>query len=181
MLQNEFVIGEKMNLYDKCAVLDAWKQGLFGNAPRVWLDKKAALQSDCNRFSVRYHAIRARKTAVGLSRQALSEFDESFYSISESMPDDELLVQGELCLAPGYQLTASFQPGLAMRQAMASGFETITGLRAKLLLQEMCSDASFNELIEMLEYDAIIEFSTYSRSVGCLPLRNTIIWEVRRY
>ena len=46
----------------------------------------------------------------------------------------------------------------------------------------LVDDEDYEWLMQLLDtYDSVVEFSAYDRAVGILPIRNTIIWEVRNY
>jgi hypothetical protein len=104
--------------------------------------------------------------------------------------DDARQLQGEVAradprLGSGMVLTysGSLNTSLTCREEVRqSRIITLVGLRAKMLLQEFMDWPSYDFLQEVLERypDAVVEFTTFSRSVGILNW-NCIFWEVRNY
>jgi hypothetical protein len=125
----------------------------------------------------------ADKVANRVEEWVAHGVESELITFHESMPDDDLLIQGEVTRnVGGLDLTYSLEPGLSMRDAMRHA-QTASRLRAHLILNEFLDANSRDDLSLLLELypDAVIEFGTYGRAVGTLPRRNTVIWEVRDY
>lgn len=170
---------------------DLWKAGVLGNRPRTWATRQEFIASGYSGLTTVRFLQADRKGAVTHvpAREAREVFPTEDGNIfwNESMPDDLLLIQGEVCESPaafGGKLTVRFDdtPGLSMRQAIPK-FRQLEGAGAVYLLKTRCTPDSYADIREFLEIhpDAVVEFSTYSVSVGHQPHRNTIIWEVRNY
>lgn len=99
------------------------------------------------------------------------------------MPDDSLLIQGEVIdYIGGFQLTYTL-----IKKPMNLGLREETrlakGLTAKIILRSRMDPSGFGDLLALLEIypESAIEFSTYEKFVGDIPGRNTVFWEVRNY
>lgn len=110
--------------------------------------------------------------------------------VGEMAPNDLVLLQGEYRNGPylsggegvcGELLYSWVQR--PMREALAAQRLTATGLAATDLLQRVMTPSSYSDWEVLLEKypDHVLEVSTYRRSIGNTPWRNTIVWEVRRY
>ena len=111
-------------------------------------------------------------------------------TFNESMPDQHLLIQGELTRALDGTLHLTYtliqKP---MRLGLLEKTEFAQGLKAKIILEHFLWQSSIQEIMQCLEYfstgtqtpSPTIEFSTYSVPVGNTPGRNTVIWEVRSH
>ena len=76
-------------------------------------------------------------------------------------------------------LEYSQEPNLKFREAT---FSILKGSRARHLLRNLVDFHSFSNLMALLEtYNGVVEFAAYSVSVGIVPNRNTVIFEVRAY
>ena len=136
-----------------------------------------------DRKNVRYNV----PPAEVLSKIKEMKLEPNEVSINESMPDDNLTIQGEITQLDG----RSGEFGLELRYSTLKKPMNISlkeeefylrGLNAKLKLQSVMDEPSLenlNRLIVEFENPAI-EFSSYDISVGHLG-HNTIFWEVRNY
>lgn len=106
--------------------------------------------------------------------------DVHLLNITRMMPDDLILVQGEVMRSAefGYTATVSFEKK-PMRIALGTS-EHIRGPGTLLRLRHHFTDASYQNLVRLLdEYDAVVEFSAYDYDLA--PAQNVMIWEVRSY
>jgi hypothetical protein len=57
------------------------------------------------------------------------------------------------------------------------------GLRANFVLKQHVDSSSLDDVMDLIATfpDAVIEFATFTRNVGVLPRRKTVIFEVREY
>jgi hypothetical protein len=130
---------------------------------------------------MRYHIPKAELRAVADgfvaqgARRELLEF-------SDMQRDEYIVLQGEaqrdhrgLCLFVS-------QDKLPMRQALLSAKQYFSP-RAERVLEWACDAASVDCIRDLLDQypGHVVEFSAYSRKVGVIPNRNTLIWEVRAY
>jgi hypothetical protein len=102
--------------------------------------------------------------------------------ISLMAPEDDKILQGEICRSSnGLNLFGSFL-ALPMRVALLEKPFNVTGLAALMTLKSKLDAVSYDWVQELLDLypEHIIEFSAYSRPWGTLNY-NTVIWEVRLY
>lgn len=103
--------------------------------------------------------------------------------VNESAPDHQLVMQGEVCESPyGLELRYSTECGLKMRQAMRAS-RRARGLQAHMLLRSVLWPSDLEDLRALFDQypGAVVEFSSYEVSVGEIPGRNTLFWEVRHF
>lgn len=155
-------------------------RGEFGNKPSTWKD---AGDLDRSGFT---GTVTARSAAPGgpchYRVPVVTATTMSGYVYNESMPDEKLLVQGEVFRDNGgLRLTYNTTPGLTMRDAMRSP-KNATGLVASMILRKYLWPSSYDDVMTLLDdYDGVVEFGAYAGAVGDCPHRNTVIWEVRNY
>ena len=103
------------------------------------------------------------------------------------MPDDHLLIQGEVRLLEGWQPHALHLWYATLKKpmniALAEDSRFAFGVQVHDLLKPRMSPSSYSDLDALIELypTSTIEFSTYDIGVGNIPGRNTVIWEVRDY
>lgn len=164
-------LGNKLRTWDR---LDQCPVGVLLMARFVGPSGGGPMLSDLTREEMR----------CAINRSGISP---SKFRFHECAPDQETTLQGELCLISSLYVFAHERAAgdarlLRMRDVLPYAVET-EGLRARLLLQRHCTPASYDDLLTLLELfpDHVIEFSAYRRTVGTLPQRNVIVWEVRQY
>jgi len=103
------------------------------------------------------------------------------YRFNEPMPDESLILQGEVVNKCGKLWLAYCRDKVTMRVALGN-LTHVVGLQARMILKGACDATSFVWIEELLERypNHAIEFSAFEKKVGHLNL-NTVIWEVRRY
>lgn len=176
-----------MNLTRKSEFYRLWHAGMLGNKPRVWhtLD---ALQKSSYRGEL---TIRSVANAGGATKYRVPYEEAVRLSFSwpctctfnESMPDEYLVLQGEVIRGvEGLWLGFDTTPGRKMNEARRF-FQAAQGLEALCYLQYHLWPSSYDDLMMLLDMyqDHAIEFSSYRHAVGDQRNRNTIIWEVRAY
>ncbi len=183
-----------MEIPDKDTFFRLWKEMRLGNRPRMWDNIRALEASQYNgKVSIRYRIASENKYKayyVPVEKLNAHLFDFimdgakiELFTFNESMPDDDLVIQGECCYAPGgFHLTWSDWKG-PMRDALESHAKQESGLAAKMVLSRHM-DARDREMVEELFElypDAAVEFGVYGRQVGVLPGHRCVIWEVRCY
>jgi len=171
-----------------------YQDGAFGNKLRTWQSYQDLCDSD-------YHgnvSARHKQAVSGLGRFLYNvpadllrngpwplTLPSSEFHFNETPPDGLMLIQGEVSRQPhGLDLQYSTECNISLRDAINHKPSlTATGIKAAALLSHYLWPRSLDDLYEMLDAhsDGVIEFSTFSKAVGHLPQRNTIIWEVRRY
>jgi hypothetical protein len=164
---------------------------VLGNRPRTWATRAEFIASGYSGPTTVRFLQADKKGAVthvpAFEARALFPGEDANIFWNESMPDERLLIQGEVCEPPadlGGLLTVRFDdtPGRSMRQAIPH-FRQVQGAGAMYLLSTRCTPDSYADIREFLELHpgCVVEFSTYAINVGHQPFRNTIIWEVRNY
>jgi hypothetical protein len=176
---------------NKVDFYDRYFKGEFGNRPQSWPD---------------WDSLRTSSYTGNVTVRNLDTAGACFYGVpvadlrrgvwpagccpaqcrfNESMPDDDLLIQGNVFIAVGgLALEYSTAAGIPHRKAVSQPYMRFAqGLLAVSLLRSHCSPSSYDDIMDLLDLypEAVIEFSTYQYNVGCLPHRNTVIWEVRNY
>ena len=156
-----------------------YQLGEFGNRPRTWGTLTELNSSDY------FGPVTARSVIPGNPCfYCVTLGERSGYPdcrFNESMPDDRLLLQGEVERTPtGLALTWNDER-INMRQAMRRP-NVCYGVESVLRLRNALTPTSYDDLIELLDcYDGVVEFSSYEINVGCFSFRNTVFWEVRNY
>jgi len=172
-----------------------YEAGEFGNKLRTWETVADVMASTATEVVMRYMSAGGVNfpgygTGLLLARvpETVAEWrragaDESKIRFNERAPDERLTIQGELMRDEhGWNLFhASAQ--LPMRKGLALDGRQTTGLRAMMLLRGHLSPGSFEDIMVLTDRfpDSVIEFSAYARSLGSIPRRNAVIWEVRNY
>ncbi|MDO8508445.1 MAG: hypothetical protein Q7S27_02050 [Nanoarchaeota archaeon] len=183
-----------MDILTKQQNFDFLEKGILGNKLRIWHSYEDILKSRYKgTVSIRYKGeFGGGKTAYEVKLKDIKKIEKKWVNsgankerivFNESAPDKFLLIQGELMKSPFFQLYYCEEP-MKMRDAFVKGKVKYSGgLTAKLILDHFIDPSSLEDINCLLEkYDShVIEFGTYSRCLGDLPSRNTIIWEVRKY
>lgn len=177
----------KKNFYKR------WRDMEFGNRGHSWDTLREAMASEVGGlFAIRYKTPGSKWMRYNIPKQDLKAVADEFLAdgakehlleYSPMQDDSHIRLQGEVQLDHrGLCLLYSTEK-LPMRQALAKSPRNATGATAASVLRWACDDASFTDISDLLErYPAhVVEFSSYGRSVGVIPNRNTIIWEVRLY
>lgn len=115
--------------------------------------------------------------------QLVAELFRSKANISP-MVDQWLTFRCEVWDAPGGWLVwGTFDRELKWRAAMASTAREWTGVAAKVLLRELLSPGSLDDLETVLDRfpGHIVEMTILDRCRGRFPGRNAVVWEVRDY
>ena len=172
--------------------------GAFGNKLRSWPSVDAFFHASNQVFPVglRYSGIGAQYPLYSKNLYDEAEVkrlakrwvdlgaDQNLIVVSETSNDELLTIQGELvqCDWCGYALFYS-TARTRMREALKSSSRHHEGPGALLILQGLMTPSSYADLEVLLDQypGHVIEFSTFSQCLGCIPGRNTIIWEVRLY
>lgn len=177
---------------EECYAL--YESGLFGNKPFIWDSYEEILSSKWqDKVSIRSKkGVVRKKTKYNVSVGKIPEEIEKLKEIgmkedditfNQSMPDNRLLIQGEMMKwHKGIYLTYSTLK-TQMNIALKEQPQNAKGLTAKLLLKQNLSPSSYEDVVALMEMfpKDVIEFSAYEIFVGNIPGRNTIIWEVRNY
>jgi hypothetical protein len=164
-----------------------WNAVALGNKPRTWKDV-ATLEA--SGYTGLVTAREAAGRGGGRCRYRVPAREAAGVTVgwaaptfNEAAPDDRLLLQGEAAhIVGGLYLRFSTTPGLAMREAMRDAREARCAA-ATLILDAYLAPSSRDDLDALWDLypGAVIEFGAYRGPVGCLPHRNTLIWEVRHY
>lgn len=169
--------------------------GEFGNRGPVWNSfeefEKEVPNVPSNRLyhvrnriagGVTYYNIE-REDVYGLWSDAVRMSGKDTFYFAEMAPTDKTVVQGEVMVRENGVLYAYLtHVKKPMRDALKEKSFEMIGISAITILKH-CMDVNswewLNVLLERYE-DHVIEFSTYSVNWGCIPNRNSVIWEVRK-
>jgi hypothetical protein len=179
---------------NKSDYLFMWHEKLLGNKALTWNSFQEAIDSgwkkpicfrgkkNIKRSLVHYNISlnKVKEKIQFLETQGIKESDLTF---NQSMPDEDLTIQGELTLSHrGLELHYTTKK-VPMNQALKKEQINTHGLQAILLLKRYTDPASYEDLNLLLDIfpDAVIEFSCYRIPIGHIKGRNTVIWEVRNY
>lgn len=177
---------------DKTMALGMLRAGLFGNTLRTWATV-ADMRADgyAGPVTMRYAVGNTPLCAYRVTQEEIPERIEKWASngadagriqFNESAPDDRLVVQGEVQRIPGGLVLTYSRKRLPMRDALRTA-ERAKGLEALMILQRDLWPSDLSDVDALLDIyeDSVVEFSAYEVPVGCIPNRNTVIWEVRNY
>lgn len=175
-----------MKIRTKAEMYRRWYAGELGNTPRTWTTLAEFERSKFTGLVGIRSLVRGGPCLYYNDPKDLPKLIATWpcaYSLTEAMPDDHLLLHGEIQRTErGLVLTYGDQPSTKMRDAMKSP-KTAIGLVASMILRARLWPASLEEIEALLDRfeDAVVEFGAYDRAVGVLPHRNTVVWEVRNY
>lgn len=159
-----------------------YASGEFGNRPRSWSDAASLLASGFSGCVTVRSTTPGGKCRYGVPvKEAVKE--TSGFRFNESMPDDLLLLQGEVFVTEDGRttLTYSTERGLSMRSAMQLP-RSASGSAALAILRQYLWPSSFDDVVDLMrDSGGVVEFGAYEKAIGDLPHRNTVIWEVRNY
>jgi len=173
-----------------------YEAGHFGNKALTWNSYEEILKSGWKgdvcmrskrgtaRKNVRYK-IPLEKVPEEIERWKIMGIPEEMMAFNESMPDEHLLLQGEVMnVKKGlYLLYSTIKK--PMNTALSEESREVEGPEAKILLKQGLFPASYFdlELLFQLYPTSVVEFSAYSIPVGNMANkgRNTVFWEVRNY
>lgn len=176
-------VDSKREFYERSERLE------FGNRLPMWRDPLLALQEWDGEFGLRSTDPAGRC----LYHVPWSELEETFASypkgecvISVMTKDEWRVFQGEVIWGYPADPVVSLHYSLAacpMRPALRDHGQHARGVRALELMRHFMSPSSYEDLQALREHypDAVVEFSTFEFSLGVIPGRNTVIWEVRNY
>jgi len=182
-----------MVIKDKKQFYQMYDMGLFGNRFRSWKSVDEFLESNfLGKVSLRYagsyggkfcqYNVKRNEVEDVVEQWVIRGAEKEKIKINESAPDDDLIWQGEIMRsADSYDLTYSYEK-TKMRTALKNAL-FMRGVKVLHLLRQTLTPHSFDDLMELFDIytESVIELSVYKYTVGCLPHRNAVIWEVRNY
>ena len=173
-----------------------YQNGFFGNQPKTWNSYEEIIKSGykgnvtirtkeriagvaTTKYNVRPEDI--EKEIDYITQQGLRIDKITF---NESMPDNVLLIQGELTRTEeGLYFNYSTEKTQMNTALRGENSKIATGLTAKMLLKTNLTPESYEDLEKLLDTfpNDIIEISAWDKNIGNIPGRNAIVWEVRNY
>ena len=173
-----------------------YEAGVFGNRALIWKTFEEVLESNWNglicirskkgvdRSKMKYNVKieEAKNHIKELFELGHSEEDLTF---NQSMPDEHLLLQGEIMNHKESVYLYYTTVKKPMNLGLAEESNTVEGDEAVRILMGNLTEQSLEDLKNLLEEfpASVVEFSTYAIPVGHLTHtgRNTVFWEVRNY
>ena len=183
---------ERMRVRNKLENYRLWTSGAFGNRLRAWRSVEEWREGGfAGVVSVRYLGLGGGPCAYDvpedevediISDWLMSGFDPSLAMINESAPDESIVLQGEYLNDPVPHLLFSTSKA-RMRDALRLEPQVLRGYAARLALESAMSPSSWADFEVLLETHPghVLEVSVYSRTLGDVPGRNALVWEVRSY
>jgi hypothetical protein len=112
--------------------------------------------------------------------------------VGEYLPDERVVLQGEVYRGPEGLCLYYSELKLTAREALAADGRHCHGLEAKLRLQRVLTPGDYDWLMEQLDEYAdarnqgyqtshVIEFTACDRPIGDWPGSRLIVWEIRSY
>ncbi len=181
-----------MRISNKLLNYDLYQRGYYGNKLRTWNSLEEILDSGYHGLvSTRYklpdsrfslYAIPVKDLAAKIDQEIARGAKKEYIVFNETAPDNSLTIQGELQQTERHLTLFYSTKKCSMRQALKVARQ-IEGLKVEYLLRHYLTPSSYSDLEELLELYSghVIEFSTFSMTLGDRKGRNTVIWEVRDY
>lgn len=181
---------ERVRIPTKAKFYELWNAGMLGNKLRTWTRVDEALASGVQSFALRELPKAGGGLHVFVSRWNLEDQAAHWvvngreFFVAEAADHQLQTLQGEVCRTyRGWEAMFGFTT-LPMREAMAGNWmEHYQGAAVRAILRRFLDPSSLDDLDALFDLypDAVVELSSFSKDVGCIPRRNTIIWEVRDY
>ncbi len=200
-MNNDGIIREVMSrnpkkILDKAENYALYEAGLFGNKAMTWNSYKEILQSDWKggvcmrskkgiaRSEVKYN-VPLKELPKHIEDWKWLGIPEEMISFNQSMPDEHLILQGEILREGNLFCLLYSTVKKPMNIALKEKSQEIIGFDAAKVLRRNLAEESYADLENLLtEFPySVVEFSAYSIPVGNLSHtgRNTVFWEVRNY
>ena len=170
-----------------------YNAGLLGNRALAWDTYQELLASDWrDRVCIRGVGIPRNRVRYNIPFEKIHDeiadleskgFPKSILRFNQSMPDQNLVIQGEVAyLLHGWEMTYTTIK-IPMNAAFQKETKIARGLAVKVILESAMDPSSFADLEALFDLypESAVEFSTYDIAVGNIPGRNTVFWEVRHY
>ena len=191
---------EEGKICSKLEYYTLYERGFFGNKALTWDSIEEIENSDWKgKICIRGRKGIARsKARFNLTIEEAKEYieklkQEGIYpqdlKFNQSLPDEEIRIQGEVMRGADiigrvdYLNLMYSTVKKPMNYALAEETLYADGIKASILLKENLFPTSYDDLQTLFGFfpSSIIEFSSYNITLGSLPDRNTLIWEVRDY
>ena len=183
-------------ILDKSECYLLYEAGIFGNKALTWKSYDEIIKSGWRdgvcmrskkgvaRKEVRYN-LKLEEVPEHIRQFRELGIAENMIGFNQSMPDEKLIIQGEVMYHNGLFWLLYSNVKKPMNRALAEKSEEVNGRCAqKTLIRNMNFD-SYADLEKLLETfpTSVVEFSTYSIPVGnrAITGRDTVFWEVRNY
>jgi hypothetical protein len=192
IIENRFRERNSKLIQTKQGVYNLYEQGIFGNKAITWNSLDEIKNSGWkDKVCMRSKRGIARKEVVyNIEINEVPKYiriwkekgiPESAIHFNQSMPDEKLILQGEVtrfnCLTLRYSTIKK-----PMNLALAEEDIEVYNKEAYNLIRGFMDKKSYNNLEELMEIwpESVVEFSSYNIPVGILKL-NSVFWEVRNY
>ncbi len=178
----------------KADMYKLYQDGRFGNKLRTWTTERDYENSGYTAPVVlRYkgstggkwcaYGVAPKDVKTTISKWEAEGASRSLIVFNESAPDDKLILQGEVMRSTEHLSLRYSKMKAPMRVALSEAPLHAGGMKAVSVLKSTMDPESWEDLNTLLdEYDgAVVEFSVWDTTLGSLPRRNTVFWEVRHY
>lgn len=167
------------------------EHGCLGNTLRNWRHYVEAYDSGVPIFGLREIGVAGGGSHIVIPRNELITTAADWvcfgrrFIVDEAAPDTDVVLQGEICRTfRGWEGLLGLRTGHRMRESARLGlFHHYSGVTVKVLLDEFLDPSSRDDIDALLDLypEATIELASYPYTLGKIPGRNTVIWEVRCY
>lgn len=165
----------------KAEMYQLLQAGAFGNTARQWNIYTDLVASDYRGLVGVRSMLVGGKFLPHVPFEQVVDAPNCIYN--EMQNDDYILLQGETYRSVNGLYVYASTVKKPMRQALREGGRHFFRSAARAALEVTLWPSDIDALNGLMaDYpESVVEFSTYSRAVGILPMSNTLIWEVRNY
>lgn len=178
-----------MKITSKHQMKELLSSGVFGNHIQSWATYDEMIAAGHTGLvyvrSDLWSASNARMNEVPIAEvhDTLKRFriDPKTCRFFEAPPNDQRLIQGEICYYPDIALTYSFVQR-PLSDALKQESHHVSGASARAILRHYLHQESIEWLEHLLEkyQDAVVEFTEFRVPQGVLK-ECLVIWEVRHF
>jgi hypothetical protein len=181
-----------MKISSKAQFYYLWEQGVLGNRTNIYRNPVEAFKAKFPYYGFRQLASagggkweRVERKDFWITYSEWVKLDVPFIMDSATYPAvfKDITLQGEVCRTfRGWEGFMGYTPGLPMRKAFPF-MRAVSGSEVLVLFDRWMDPSSQDDLRDLLDLypDATVEFTCFTKDVGNIPCRNTILWETRNY
>ncbi len=169
-----------------------WLDNEFGNRLQCWNSWEEVPDTFIGRIGIRNRVAGSPFCCYDLTIDQVPGMIQEFLSrgclysdmtFGEAAPDQNITFQCEVIRSTDFYSMHYSLHKSQMRTALRLAGQYAEGLLAQQLMKHFCDYDSYEHIMALFEryQNHALEFSCYSKFVGNVPRRNTLIWEVRHY